>query len=82
MNELFPIATGLLVGTAAAFVGPRRHRAGWAALVALVVGFVAAFVSGELELSAAFLVLDTGQVLVATLGSYALARAVARRLVL
>ena len=79
MHELFPVLTGLALGAGAALVGPRRNAAGWAVLAALVVGFLAAFVSGELALSAAFLVFDVGQVLVATLVAHYVTRAVVRR---
>ena len=66
MRELFPIGAGVLIG----LVVPALRLRYWpviTALLAIVVGFLAAYFSGELEISPAFFVFDVGQVLVAAL---------------
>ncbi len=57
MNELFPVAAGLFVGTATAWLAPRR-RAWVVALAAVVLGAAATVVSGEYRVGWEFLLVD------------------------
>jgi hypothetical protein len=75
MYEIIPIITGVLLGV---FVGSTpRGRASTllVAAVAVLVGFFASSISGELEIGWSFVIFDIGQVVVA----YLLARTLARR---
>ena len=77
MYEALPLGTGTLLG---GLVGAFRRGRAWTALVAViavVVGFLAAWMSGELELSFGFVVFDICQVLVMYFLASWLARIVA-----
>lgn len=69
MHELFPLIAGVAVGLAV-----HRLARVWLKAVVLIVlsaafGTIAAFVSGELSESLAYLVFDTGQVLLAAVAA-------------
>jgi hypothetical protein len=59
MQELFPLATGALIGVAVQWVRGPRLRAVVLVLLCLVFGTLASYVSGELELSLGFISIDT-----------------------
>jgi len=73
VNELLPIAGGLLGGALVARLRPSRRLPAGAAL-AVALGVVATVVSGELAISWAFLLVDVGGTGVAVSTGYALAR--------
>ena len=72
MNELLPIAGGLLGGVLIARLRPSLMLPAGVAL-AVVLGVVATVVSGELAISWAFLLVDVGGTGVAIATGYALA---------
>jgi len=57
MNELFPILSGLVVGTLIGFLRPRTRLA-VGLVVSVVIGVTATVVSGESQLSWAYLLVD------------------------
>jgi hypothetical protein len=65
MEEVFPVASGVVLGLVIAYLVPGRLR-GWVlAAGSLIIGWTAASVSGELAVSWLYLLVDIGQVLVA-----------------
>ena len=64
MDEVFPVLGGVIVGLVVSTV-VSSSRARWVALVVLSValGSVATWISGELAISAAYLLIDIAQVL-------------------
>jgi hypothetical protein len=75
MDEVFPVLAGVIVGLVVPTVMPSRLR--WPALVVLSValGAVASWISGELAVSAVYILIDAAQVLGASLATWALAAA-------
>ena len=72
MHEVFPVVTGAVVGFAVQrLVAPRLRLLVLIAL-SVVVGVVAAYVSGELAISWGFILVDMGQVLVVAMITMAL----------
>jgi hypothetical protein len=67
MYEILPLATGIMFALGLTWWGPmeRRSRVFASLLFALVVGFIAASVSGELAKSWAFILVDAAATLVA-----------------
>jgi hypothetical protein len=57
MNELFPIAAGLLIGSGLQFVRPSL-RLPVAIGAAVVIGFLATVISGEYKIGWEFLAID------------------------
>jgi hypothetical protein len=64
MNELFPVVAGAAIGVALHRLAPSRWRVPLVVALSVVVGFIAAAISGELAISAGFILIDVGQVLV------------------
>jgi hypothetical protein len=67
MQEVFPLAAGALIGLLVQWVRGSRLRALVLVVLCLVFGTLASFLSGELELSAAFISVDTVLVFVGAL---------------
>jgi hypothetical protein len=70
MDEVFPVLAGVIVGLVVpTLVSPPHVR--WVALVALsvVLGSVATWISGELAISAVYLLIDIAQVLGAAIAT-------------
>jgi hypothetical protein len=70
MHEVFPVLAGVIVGLVVPTV-VSRSNVRWIALVALSVGFgvVATWISGELAISAAYLLVDIAQALGAAIAT-------------
>ena len=70
MDEVFPVLAGVIVGLVVPTV-VSRSNVRWIALVALsvVFGVVATWISGELAISAAYLLIDIAQVLGAAIAT-------------
>ncbi|HEY3232330.1 MAG TPA: hypothetical protein VGJ87_24065 [Roseiflexaceae bacterium] len=69
MQELFPLATGALIGLAVQRLRSPRLRAGVLIVLCLIFGALASFVSGELAESWGFVSIDTVLVWVGALVS-------------
>jgi hypothetical protein len=79
VSELFPIATGLVLGSTLALIRPRiRLAVGVAGSV--VLGTLATIVSGEYAIGWEFLLIDIPLVAVCSAAGLASARALRRRL--
>jgi len=63
MEEVFPVLAGVAVGLVAHLVRPIRLRAILIAVFGLAFGACASWISGELAISWVYLVIDTAQVL-------------------
>ena len=61
MEEVFPVAAGILVGLVG-FRLPLKLKAVVIAAISIVVGFLAAWLSGELAVSWLYLLIDIAQV--------------------
>ena len=79
LAELIPILGGALVGALAAGLAGGRTRWALGLLGCLLVGVAAAFVSGELARSAAFLLIDVPLAMLAGLAGGATFAVLARR---
>jgi hypothetical protein len=78
MNELFPVLSGLLVGSLLTVIRPQTRLAvGVIASVAL--GTTATVVSGEYSIGWEFLLIDIPLVGIASAAGFAIARAIRRR---
>ena len=79
MSELFPIATGLILGSTLALVRPRiRLAVGVAGSV--VLGTIATVVSGEYKIGWEFLLIDIPLVAVCSAAGLASTRVLGRKL--
>ena len=78
MDEVFPVLAGIVVGLVTQSLGP-RVRAVVLGVLSVVFGVVASWISGELTISWAYLLIDIAQVLGAALSIWALATAWRRR---
>ncbi|HEX5689067.1 MAG TPA: hypothetical protein VFX76_03655, partial [Roseiflexaceae bacterium] len=67
MQEVFPLAAGALIGLLVQWIRSPRLRAIALVALCLVFGTLASFISGELEVSAAFISVDTVLVFVGAL---------------
>jgi len=65
--EVVPVTAGVVVGVATARLRPRRLRLSAEIVLSAAIGSAAAYLTGELRESWAYLVFDVGQVLVAAL---------------
>jgi len=65
MEEVFPVLAGVVVGLALQPVASRRLRGVLIAVLSLVFGTAAAWVSGELAVSPIYIAIDAAQVGVA-----------------
>lgn len=69
MEEFLPIASGLIVGALLNLIRPSMRL--WVAvLLAIVIGFLATVVSGEYEVSWAFLLIDIPLVAISSAVSF------------
>jgi uncharacterized membrane protein YedE/YeeE len=78
MNELLPIAGGILLGALLTRV-PRSTRIPIAIVGIVLIGFAATVVSGEFRVSWGFLAIDIPGAAIATVCGFLLARALAAR---
>ena len=67
MQEVFPIAAGAVIGLLVQWIRGPRLRAAVLVLLCLVFGALASFLAGELEVSLAFISVDTVLVFVGAL---------------
>lgn len=65
MEEVFPVGSGVVLGFVLAYFAPGRLRGRILAAGSLLIGAAASWISGELAVSWLYLLVDTGQVLVA-----------------
>jgi hypothetical protein len=65
MAEVFPVASGIVLGLVVAYLVPGRLRGWILAAGSLLVGATASWISGELAASSLYLLVDVGQALVA-----------------
>jgi hypothetical protein len=63
MNEIFPVMMGATIGALLQLFASGRARVVGLILLSLLAGFVASAISGELEISLGFILIDVGQVL-------------------
>jgi hypothetical protein len=78
MNELFPLACGILVGSVLAIRRPERRL--WLAVaLSIVLGFAATVVSGEFRIGWEYLLVDIPLVAVSSAAAYLLVGAMTRR---
>jgi uncharacterized membrane protein YeaQ/YmgE (transglycosylase-associated protein family) len=71
MDEVFPVLAGVIVGLVVPTVVSSSSNVRWIVLVVLsvVLGVVASWISGELAISAAYLLIDIAQVLGAAIAT-------------
>jgi hypothetical protein len=69
VQELVPIFGGVAVGVLLAGLRPRHLAPGLVAAVSLAIGVAASFVSGEIEVSPAFVLWDTTQCVLAAVAT-------------
>ena len=62
MDEVFPVLAGIVVGLASHRVRPMWLRGCLIAVLALALGAVASWVSGELSISRIYVLIDAAQV--------------------
>jgi hypothetical protein len=62
MDEVFPVLAGIVVGLATHRVHPMWLRGCLIAVLALVLGAIASWVSGELAISRIYVLIDAAQV--------------------
>jgi hypothetical protein len=78
MNELFPLACGVFVGSFLGVLRPER-RLRLAVLLSVVLGFTATVVSGEFRIGWEYVLVDIPLVAVSAAAAYLLVGAFARR---
>jgi len=78
MDELFPIACGILVGSALGVAGP-AGRLRLAVALSVVLGFAATVTSGEFRIGWEFLLIDIPLVAISAAGAYLVMGAITRR---
>jgi hypothetical protein len=79
MDEVFPVLGGIVIGLAANMVPVRWLKVLLITVCSVTVGGIAAWVSGELAVSCAYLFVDIGQVLLAAAMTGVLANVWMRR---
>jgi 1,4-dihydroxy-2-naphthoate octaprenyltransferase len=79
MGEIFPIVAGALIGLLASRIMAMRTRWAVSAILTLLAGAAATFLSGEAEESWAFLLVDIGLVAITAAIVWGIATLVARR---
>ncbi|HET6686209.1 MAG TPA: hypothetical protein VFH02_06760 [Jiangellaceae bacterium] len=77
MNELFPILSGLAVGTMLGLIRPQT-RLVVAVVAAVVLGTIATVISGEYKIGWEFLLIDIPLVGVSSAAGFVILRAVRR----
>jgi hypothetical protein len=78
MNELFPIISGLLVGSLLTLIRPQMRLAA-GVIASVVLGTTATVVSGEYTIGWEFLLIDIPLVAIASAAGFATTRAIRRR---
>jgi hypothetical protein len=78
MNELFPLACGILVGSVLGALRP-AGRLRLAILLSILLGFAATVLSGEFRIGWEYLLIDIPLVAVSTAGAYLALGAIVRR---
>jgi hypothetical protein len=78
MNELFPLASGILVGSALGVLRP-AGRLWLAVLLSIVLGFAATVLSGEFRIGWEYLLIDIPLVAISAAGAYLALAAMVRR---
>ena len=81
MNELFPVLSGLLMGSLITLIRPQTRLAA-GVIASLVLGTTATVVSGEYKIGWEFLLIDIPLVAIASAAGFATARAIRRRALL
>ena len=79
MDEVFPVLAGVIVGLVVPTVMSSRLRWPMLLVVSVALGAVASWISGELAVSAVYILIDVAQVLGASVATWALVRAWRRR---
>ncbi len=79
MGEVFPVVAGLAVGIVALRILDLRLRIALMAVMSLVFGVIATFISGEALISWAFVLIDIPLVLVAAVATVVIAPRVVER---
>ena len=79
VEEVFPVLAGVVVGLATHRLAPTWLRVFVLALLGLAFGAIASWISGELAVSWVYLVIDTAQVIGASVMTAVLVRAWRRR---
>ena len=79
MDEVFPVLAGIVVGMAIHRVHPMWLRVCLVAVLALLFGALASWVSGELAISRIYVLIDAAQVGVAAVMTAVLVRVWRRR---
>ena len=65
MEEIFPVGSGVVLGLIVAYLISGRLR-GWVLAVgSVVIGVTASWISGELEVTWLYILVDVGQALIA-----------------
>ena len=78
MYEVLTIGLGVLIGAVIGLLSV-RHAPAWAAALGGLAGAAVTVLTGEIELSVGFLVLDVGQAVIAAVLTCMLVSAVTRR---
>jgi hypothetical protein len=65
MEEIFPVACGIILGLAVAYLFAPRRRGWGLATGSVLFGGLASWITGELSVSWGYLAIDVGQVFVA-----------------
>ena len=73
MDEVFPVASGVVLGLAIACLIPGRFRVWVLGSFSVLLGAAASWISGELAISCTYLLIDVGQVLAASAMTWILA---------
>lgn len=63
MNEVFPVMMGVAIGALLQLIASGRTRIVGLVVLSLLAGFTASAISGELEISPGFILIDVGQVI-------------------
>jgi hypothetical protein len=79
VNELFPIVSGLILGSALILIRPQTRLAVGVA-ASIVLGTIATIVSGEYRIGWEFLLIDIPLVAVSSAAAFTTVRALRRRL--
>jgi hypothetical protein len=79
MDEVFPVLAGVVIGLGIHRFIPRRLKALVLGVLSVAFGVLASWVSGELAISAAYLVIDIGQVALVGVMTWGLATGWQRR---
>jgi hypothetical protein len=80
VHEVFPVVAGLAVGMVALRILDLRLRVALIAVMSVIFGVIATFISGEALISWAFVLIDIPLVLIAAVATVAIAPRVVERL--